>query len=147
MRMSNLLTMKRQRHIRDSAMSSNRNSACFHHFTHPLFISNTADSNAHKSLDRAFGFQQVEALPRFLHNQHMKVIMLSTIRTGRLYSQEISLVLICIKGLADPRAIMRPEGLSEWKIPSGIKPTTFPLVAQCLTHLRHRVSQYDRQLK
>ena len=62
---------------------------------------------------------------------------LSALHTGRFYPHQIFLVLISVRNLFDPRAIVRPEGLSEWRIPltpTGIKPAT-----QWLNQLRHRV--------
>ena len=57
----------------------------------------------------------------------MQVAMLSALSTT-LIPQKIPTVLISVRGWVDPRVIVRPEGLCQWKIvitPPGIEPTTF----------------------
>jgi hypothetical protein len=58
------------------------------------------------------GRQDVETL-RFPNSRHMKVASLSGLHTGRIYSHEISLILIYIRGCFDPRVIVSPEGINQ----------------------------------
>ena len=67
----------------------------------------------------------------------MKVVSLSALRTGCLYPQEISLVLIFARVRVDPRVMVRSEGVLSMKnpiTPPGIDPGTVRLVAQRLNH-------------
>ena len=66
----------------------------------------------------------------------MKVVSLSVLRTGRLYPQEMFLVLIFTRGRVDPRAMVRSEGMSLKNpvTPPGIDPGTVRPVAQRLNH-------------
>jgi hypothetical protein len=70
-------------------------------------------------------------LPEFLNNRHRR---LSVLRTGRLYSRGIFLVLISVRSWVDARVMVRPERSCQWKLPVsplGIEPATFRLVVQC----------------
>jgi hypothetical protein len=76
-------------------------------------------------------------LPDFRDIRHIKAVRLSASRTGRLYPQEMFLVLIFSMGWVDPRALVRSEGNMSLKIPvapPGIDPGTVRLVAQRLNH-------------
>ena len=67
----------------------------------------------------------------------MKVRRLSALRIGRLYPQEIFLVLISVRGRVKKNLM----------IPSGIEPATFRFVAQWLSQLRHRVPHLGQPLR
>jgi hypothetical protein len=73
-------------------------------------------------------------------------VRLPALRAGRPLPPGRFVVVISVRGCADPRAIVRLEGLDEVKnsiTSSGIEPATFRLVAWCLNHLCYSVSPYE----
>ena len=108
-------------------------------FTTPLHSPTTTKV---KGKSVPFQAQSAQRVPGSLGSQitwqwSRMVVRLSALRTGRLYPQKIFLVLISVRGWVDPRAIVRSEGLCQWKIPmtpSGIEPATSWFEAQHLNH-------------
>jgi hypothetical protein len=85
---------------------------------------------------------QVVQAPRFQDDLHIKVVKFSPTHRAAFTHQEKLPVLISVRGLVDPRAIVRQEGLRQWKIPmtpSEIEPATFRLEAQYLNQMHRRL--------
>ena len=80
---------------------------------------------------------------RISWQRHRKVVGCQPYAPAAFTPRKFVLVLISLRGWVEPRVIVRPEWLCQWKIPvtrSGIEPATFRLVAPCLiTKTRFRV--------
>ena len=68
------------------------------------------------------------------------VVRLSDLSTGHIYPQEMLLVLISVRGLVGPRAIVRSEGF--YVTPTGVEPAIFRFVVQHLNHCATAVPIY-----
>jgi hypothetical protein len=74
----------------------------------------------------------------------MKIVKLSAIRTGRLYLQEVSLVLTSVTVRVEPRATGPLKILSMKNSNDIFGNRTLRFVAQGLKQLGHRYSQKGR---
>jgi hypothetical protein len=104
-----------------------------------FFLAGSRTPKQNLSCNR-WGFQEGE-ICRFPRQSALGKVV-SPKHRPPLPTQEIFLVLISARVWLDPRAIVRPEGLCQWKFPmtpSRIEPATFWLVAQCLNQMHHRV--------
>ena len=80
------------------------------------------------SLSRSLALQKGWASQNFQIFGTRKWQRFSALRTGRLYPQEIPLLLISASGWVDPKTIVQPDGLIQLKFPmtpTEIEPTTF----------------------
>jgi hypothetical protein len=73
-------------------------------------------SNPITGLDRPWGFQEAEA-PRFQDSRHVKVVRLSVLHNGRLNPPRKYSWYSFLLEAVNPRAVVRPEGFCQWKIP------------------------------
>jgi hypothetical protein len=87
---------------------------------------------------QAQGVSKRLRFPQYLENRNLKMARFSALCTGRLYPQEIPVVLNSDIGWVDPRV----TELSQWKIPMNptkIEHATLRLAAQRLIQLHNRV--------
>jgi hypothetical protein len=86
---------------------------------------------------RPTGLSEVEA-PHFLHKRLTDGGEVVSLTCRLPFTLRKILVLISVRGLVEPRAIVRLEGLGKLKNPMksiGIESATFRLIAQCLNQL------------
>ena len=91
-----------------------------------------------QSLFMPWGIQEFEA-PRFPDIRKIKVVKCRPYAPAIFTPQGIFLMLISVRDWIDKRVTVRPE---EWKVVmalSGIEPSTFQLLAQCLNQIRHHL--------
>jgi hypothetical protein len=103
-------------------------------------FSKDINSNPITGLDRPWGFQEFDS-PKFQDNQHIKVVMLSAICTGRFYSQKYSWYLFLLQAESTPGTECSRKDYVNEKFQWHHRRTesvTFRLVAQCLNQLRHQ---------
>jgi hypothetical protein len=106
--------------------------------------SSTVNEHVKQSLYRPLGLQEAPRVSTQLAHESGKVVSPTHQLPASPLPPEISPVLTTVRVWADTRAILQPEGLSQWNVPispSRIKPVTFKLSVQCLNHLCHCIPQ------